>query len=64
MFNLTEAKRAYFYRIALALLAVAVLLKWVGPDSVEGIAELAAALLGIGSAGLATANTDTKSKEL
>lgn len=58
--NLPEAKRAYFYRIALALLALAVVLKLVGPDETEGIAELVAALLGVGSAGLATKNTSTK----
>lgn len=58
--NLDEAKRAYYYRISLAVLALAVVFKLFGPDKTEGVSELLAAIFGIGSAGLATKNTSTK----
>jgi hypothetical protein len=60
IFNLSDTQRAYWYRIALALLAVASMLKLAGPDDIEVYAEVAMALLGIESTGLATKNTSTK----
>lgn len=57
---MNEKTRAYLYRIALALLALAVVLRVVGPEEIDAITEVVAALLGISSAGLATANTSTK----
>lgn len=59
--NLTEPTRAYIYRVALAVLALLVIYGVVSAGApVNGWAELITAVLGIGSAGLATANTSTK----
>jgi hypothetical protein len=57
--NLTERQRAYWYRLALGFLAVLVLAGIVSGDDLPVWADLVAAALGLGSAGLATANTST-----
>ena len=56
---MNEATRAYIYRIALALLAVLSLYGLVGPDEIPVWTGVLVAVLGIGSAGLATKNTTT-----
>lgn len=58
---MTEAKRAYFYRIALVVLLLLVGYGIVSKDDLPLFAELIAAVLGLGSAALATKNTSTKS---
>jgi len=57
---LTEQRRAYAYRVALAVLAVLTAYGILGPEDVGVWTGVAAAVLGLGSAGLATANTSTK----
>ncbi len=54
---LTEARRAYFYRLSAALLLVAQALRWI--DDVDVYVNVASAVLGITNAGLAAANTST-----
>lgn len=56
--NMTEATRAYLYRIALALLVVLVVYGLVSNDQVPVWVEVAGAVLGLGGNGLATLNTD------
>jgi hypothetical protein len=54
---MSEATRAYLYRIALALLALAGVFKLIGPEDTPVYVEVVSAVLGIGAAGLATAHT-------
>jgi hypothetical protein len=56
---MTEKTRAYLYRVALALLAVAGAYGLIGPDDTPVWVNVVSAVLGIGAAGLATANTST-----
>ncbi len=56
---MSEAKRAYFYRIALAVMALAAAIGVVKGDDLPLWINIVGAVLGIGSAGLATANTKT-----
>lgn len=56
----SEPARAYFYRLALAVIAALVLYGVLAPGDIPVWAEIVAALLGLGSAGLATGNTSTK----
>jgi hypothetical protein len=60
---LTESRRAYFYRVALALMAVGTIYGIV--DDTTGPAFLAVifAVLGLGTSGLAAANTSTSNTE-
>jgi len=60
MFDIPETTRAYIYRVALAALAVLSLYGLIGPDEVPVWTSVIVALLGLGSAGLATANTSRK----
>lgn len=57
---MSEKTRAYIYRVSLALFAVAVAYKLIEQDDVPVLVDVVAAVLGIGNAGLATANTSTK----
>ena len=57
-----EATRAWVYRIgAVAILALIVMDVWQGGDAREWVMWVAGAI-GLGAAGLATANTSTKPK--
>lgn len=56
---MSEATRAWIYRILLAIAAAAVVLGFVTEDQVAAIVGIATALLGNG---LATANTSTRRK--
>lgn len=55
-----EAHRAYFYRVALALVGLAVVLHFVASGQVASVVEVISAVLGISGNGLAAANTSTK----
>lgn len=55
--NLNEATRAYIYRIIVALIPVLIALGVMTGDDAQVYLNLAAAILGLGSAGLATKNT-------
>ncbi len=57
---LTHEKRAWLYRVALALLAVAQLYRLVDGEATDAIANVVSAVLGIAATGLATANTTTR----
>ena len=57
---MTEAKRAYIYRVVLVLLAVAVAYGLIEGTDVDLWTQLVTAVLGIGASGLATKNTSTK----
>ena len=56
---MTEATRAYIYRIILALLPLAVVYGAIKGDDAPLILTVVQAVLGIGGAALATANTST-----
>lgn len=56
----SEPTRAHIYRISLAVLSLLVVYGILGPDETPVWAELVAAILGVGSASLAAANTSTK----
>lgn len=56
---MTEPTRAYIYRIILAVLPLAVVYGAVKGDDAPLILTVAQAVLGIGGAALATANTST-----
>lgn len=55
-----EKHRAYFYRVALSLVALAVVLHLVADGQVASVTELVAAILGVGGNGLAALNSSTK----
>ncbi len=55
--NLTYETRAWIYRVVVALLGLAVALKWIAPDSVQPIVNVVAIVLGLGASGLAVKNT-------
>ena len=55
--GLTPHRRGMIYRVVLSALALGVLYGLVRPEDVPAWGELAAALLGIASSGLAAANT-------
>lgn len=55
----SEATRAWLYRIALAVLVLAGALHWIPLGISDEITGVISAVLGIGSAGLAAANTST-----
>lgn len=57
---MNESTRAYFYRIALAVLSVLGLYGVVNQDELPVYAEVAAAVLSVSSAGLAVKYTSTK----
>lgn len=56
---MNEKTRAYLYRIALGLLALAGAFKLIGPEDTPLYVEIISAVLGLGAAGLASANTST-----
>ena len=60
---LTEPRRAYLYRVALAVMALLTIYGVVDADTAPVWLGVVFAVLGIGSAGLATVNTTTKPKE-
>ena len=55
--KIPEATRAYFYRVSVAVMAVLILLDIIDSDKAPVILDVVFVVLGIGSAGLATANT-------
>lgn len=59
---MTEAKRAYIYRIVLAVMVIAVARGFISQEEAPIWLEIVLAVLGLGSVGLATANTSTKPK--
>ena len=56
-----EQRRAYVYRVALAVLGVLSLYGLIGPDEIPVWTGVIVAALGIGTSGLASANTTRKS---
>jgi uncharacterized membrane protein YdbT with pleckstrin-like domain len=56
----SEATRAYLYRLAVAVIALAAILGWIDVEFIDEIDEVIVAALGLGSAALASANTSTK----
>ena len=54
-----EATRAYLYRVAVALIPILVVAGYVAGDQAQLWLGEAAAVLGVGSAGLAARNTST-----
>lgn len=56
---MSEATRAYIYRIALAVLAALSLYGLIGPDEIPVWTGVIVAVLGIGTTALATKNTST-----
>jgi len=56
----SEAQRAYFYRLALAVLAGLVVAGIVSADDLPTWANIVAAVFAIAPTALATANTSTK----
>lgn len=61
-FKLSEAQRAYFYRVALTILGLLALYGFVKSEDVPTWLNLVGALLGVGSSGLAAKHTSTKPK--
>jgi hypothetical protein len=57
---MSEATRAYIYRIALAVFGLASGYGLISPDEVPGWIVVVGAVLGIGTSVLATVNTSTK----
>lgn len=57
---MSEAQRAYVYRIVLALGVVALIYGVATQEQIDGWLQVAGAVLGTGVAGLAAANTSTK----
>ena len=57
---MSESTRAYIYRVILAVMAIALFKGLVTQDELPLYLEVILSLLGLGSAGLATANTSTK----
>lgn len=60
MLNLSETTRAYFYRVALAVIALLVFFNVLDADSVPQWTEVVGAVLAIGAPALASANTSTR----
>ena len=56
----SEAARAYFYRVALAVLAVLVLVGVISGEDLPVWANVAAAVFAVAPPALATLNTSTK----
>jgi hypothetical protein len=56
---MTEATRAYVYRVAVALFAVAVAYGVVAADDVPVLLNVLIAVLGLGTTGLAVKHTST-----
>lgn len=59
---MNEATRAYIYRVILALLPLGVVWGAIKGDDAPLILTIVQAVLGIGGAALATANTSTANK--
>lgn len=57
---LTESRRAWLYRIVVAAIPLLVIAGVVSSEDAAAWIALAAAILGVGAAGLATVNTTTK----
>lgn len=60
----SEKNRAWFYRVAIAAVPLAVAAGWVDNEAAQNILLVVAALLGVGAPVLATANTSTKSDDI
>ncbi|MFG0329215.1 MAG: hypothetical protein ACF8PN_04885 [Phycisphaerales bacterium] len=58
-----EQTRAWLYRIALALGAVAIAYGWITDDQADVWLQVIAAVLLVGPAGLAAANTSTSNPD-
>lgn len=56
---LTEARRAWIYRVSLAILLLAQLYRWVDSEESNAIANVISAVLAVANSGLATLNTST-----
>jgi hypothetical protein len=61
--NLNEQTRAYVYRIALAILGALSLYGLIGPEDIPVWTGVIVSVLGIGTSGLASANTTRKPTE-
>lgn len=57
-----ESTRAYIYRIVLAVMGLAIVYGVIDADDAPLWISLGVAVLGLGSSGLAAANTSTKPK--
>ena len=57
---LTEARRAYIYRVALAVMAILTVYGIIDSDTAPVWLAVVFVLLGLGTTGLATVNTSTK----
>lgn len=57
---MSESTRAYIYRVIVAVMAIALLKGLITQDELPLYLEVILSLLGLGSAGLATAHTSTK----
>ncbi|WP_336881376.1 phage holin [Rhodococcus globerulus] len=58
--NMTQNQRAYFYRVALAVLAVLLGYGVLASGDVANLSLLVGAVLGVPVSGLAAANTSTE----
>jgi hypothetical protein len=59
---LTESRRAYFYRVALALMAVLTVYGVIDADTAPLWLAVVFAVLGLGTSGLAAVNTSTNTE--
>ena len=59
---LTEARRAYLYRVALAVMAILTVYGIIDADTAPVWLAVVFAVLGLGTTGLATVNTSTKTE--
>ena len=57
---MSEQTRAWIYRAAVAIIAIAGVYHLVNPDQAAAWVNAAAAIAGLGSAGLAAGHTSTK----
>jgi len=59
---LTEPRRAYVYRVALAVMAILTVYGVIDSDTAPVWLAVVFAVLGLGTTGLATVNTSTKTE--
>lgn len=57
---MSEQTRAYIYRIVTAIIPLLLIVGWVSNEVAGAILGITAAVLAVGSSGLAAANTTTK----
>ena len=60
---LTEARRAWLYRVALAVMAILTIYGIVDSETAPAWLAVVFAVLGLGTSGLATVNTSTSTDE-